>query len=539
MKRNIFLNSSLFLLLSFSLLLPSCSEDLQGNAPASSGQSLRIHVDDSGYTATSQTRAQEKDYQTLFTAGNKIGVFAVKEGAIVSGINNLCLTATASSSGELTWAQAAGSNVQLFVDATYYAYYPWQENLTGELDPAADNADAFFANVITKWTPASDQSDYAKYTVQDLMIAQGTLSGKSLSFSMAHQMSLVVIDLPKANLKLSNDESYTWISDIPDMKLEFNPYRMSDGTYRYLVKPSASNGLTGSYINGNNVKVTWTVTPSASAGMYKTYKVDGGSSTRIEKSHILQVGDFYCKNASGEGYLIPKDIASLTDEQQKDCVGVVYWLGDINSYNYGLLDSKFPSGTHGLVVSLWDMPSPDDNNNFKMKWTYDDYESVNNWLGSAIWSGKVGRPGNFTSIQAQDKMQGYANTVALEEYNKYIENPGNSKNQDLRVKPVKGLSAFQDAHPAPENSSGWYWPSLCELQYVCWGQGNGQSISGKYLLETQFGKVGGTSFGDNNYYLSSTEVSDLDVNSVYFNNGRVVKTFKHVGADYVRPLLAF
>lgn len=296
MKRNILLNTSFFLLLAFGLFLPSCSEEFPGNDPVSAGQTIRICVDDSGYSpAPPQTRASEENLKTVFTAGDKIGVFAVQDGEIKVDVKNICLTAS-TDNGSLVWQSDDG--LSMYPDATYYAYYPWQDNLTGELVPTAGNADDFFANVITAWSPADDQSDYTNYTAQDLMIAQGSLSNKKLTFSMAHQMSLVVIELPKANLKLSNDESYTWISDIPDMRFEFNPCRMSDGTYRYLVKPSASDGLSGSYINGSNAEVTWTVTPSVSGGKYKTYKVDGGSSTIIDKPYTLQAGDFFMKDGS-------------------------------------------------------------------------------------------------------------------------------------------------------------------------------------------------------------------------------------------------
>ncbi|MDC7179396.1 hypothetical protein PQH01_25470, partial [Bacteroides cellulosilyticus] len=62
------------------------------------------------------------------------------------------------------------------------------------------------------------------------------------------------------------------------------------------------------------------------------------------------------------------------------------------------------------------------------------------------------RPEDFNSIQVTDKMQGYANTIALKEYNKYVKNgsgDGYGKDGNKRVKPVKGLDAFQNSHPAP------------------------------------------------------------------------------------------
>ena len=57
-----------------------------------------------------------------------------------------------------------------------------------------------------------------------------------------------------------------------------------------------------------------------------------------------------------------------------------------------------------------------------MTWTYGGYEWVNVWLANAQWSGDNTRPEDFNSIQVTDKMQGYANTIAVKEYNKYVKN---------------------------------------------------------------------------------------------------------------------
>lgn len=247
-----------------------------------------------------------------------------------------------------------------------------------------------------------------------------------------------------------------------------------------------------------------------------------------------------------DGTLLGKDATTLTDAQQAACIGIVYWVGDIKGDNYTLLDSKFPYGTHGLVVSLWDMPDPDNPNKVIMKWwTYNGKEFVNDWLANATWTdGK--RPDDFISIQEDKNMQGYANTIALEEYNKYIENPNNGKDQDLCVKPVKGLDAFETDHPSPSSSSGWYWPSVEELKYVCWGQGNEKGEAGKKMLDTQIKKVSGSNVFDKglDYFWSSTEYSGDSGNAAWnvrFNHlGILSYTGRKSNSSYrVRPLLAF
>lgn len=447
MKRNIFLSTSFFLLLAFSLLLPSCLEDLPENTPVSPGQSLRIRVDDSGFTPVSQTRAQETDYQTVFTAGDQIGVFAVKGSEILPGINNLCLTATASSSGELTWAQDAGSNVELFTDVTYYAYYPWQGSLTGNLVPTANNAADFFANVITNWTPAADQSDYAKYTAQDLMIADGSLSGKNLTFSMAHQMSLVVIELPRTKYTFNNTPAIPeYIIDAPDMELQFKPCFISAGNYRYLV--NASNELSGSYTNAGNTNVSWAFTPSASAGNFKIYKVDGGNNTTIAKSHTLQMGDFFMK----DGSLVGKDV-SLTPNQKAACIGIVLKAGkdDAGDWKddcvYKQKDGITPMPTiHGYVLAL----------------------NEANGGNACIWSPSEPERSVIYIVDGVDMMNreettgfyGYKNTQAIILFNR-------EQNGTLSSAFPAAYYAtdYETSSAAPAASSGWFLPSAGQCLY--------------------------------------------------------------------------
>ena len=263
-----------------------------------------------------------------------------------------------------------------------------------------------------------------------------------------------------------------------------------------------------------------------------------------------EVLDFYMK----DGTLVSKD-KTLSQDQKDACIGIVFWKEDsdqkIKKDNYGLLDKKFPKGIHGLVVSLWDMPNLDQDqkeSDLIMEWTYGGYEYVDDWLGSqngvtCTWNG---RPESFTNIQKTGTMQGYANTIALKEYNMYIENPENKKNQNFRVKPVNFLDAFEEDHSAPSTSSGWYWPSVYELKYVCWGQGNEEGPSGKNELNKQIEEVGkGDTFGDNSYWSSTESGYNSGYKSatalyVYFGFGGV---YERGSKDYytyrVRPLLAF
>lgn len=535
-----------------AFLLTGCSEnELPGDENTDTNRTtFTIEVSDGGYAPAAgekpDTRAAENGYATQFTAGDKIGVFAVKNNEIV-GVNNLCLVATAETDagdGSLVWKTEDGDTPIIPAGAAYYAYYPWQSNdkITDKVNASVTDVDDFFADLVKNWAPSTNQGTYTDYTGSDLMIAFGTPSGKSLSFSMQHKMALVVIDLPKIKYKLTDADSKPlpdYIIDAPDTEFNgFTPYRMSDGTYRYLINPAAPSSqpetISGSYTNATSATAEWNFTASVTAGQYRKYVVDKGAII-IEKTHQLQAGDFFMK----DGTLLGKDATTLTPEQQAACIGIVYWVGDIKGDNYTLLDSKFPYGTHGLVVSLWDMPGPD-NGSVEMTWTYGDRDFVNNWLNSATWTGGTSRPDDFISIAVTDKMQGYANTIALKEYNKYVEGKsedGYGLESKKRVKPVKGLDDFNKKHPSPSNSSGWYWPSVCELNYVYLGQGD---ITGKDMLNTQIKKVSGSNGFEKKPYWSSSVSGDF-AKYVEFTNGYTTG-YDYMyggGAFRVRPLLAF
>ena len=359
-----------------ALLPAGCSkEDITREGGTVTDAPLRVSVTDNGYnnatptgtdaaipnaTGHPSTRTTDNsDYTTTFTAGDQIGVFAVKNGEIVSGVNNLCLTATTISdtggTTTLVWKQEGSDDLKLPLTATYYAYYPYQITGAGNIVPSAGDVAGFFADIISRWTPPEDQSSYAAYTTADLMIATGSVDGNNLDFSMTHQMSLAVIELPRTTYTFTNTSptipDYT--TSAPNLKFSFTPYPMADGSYRYLVSPSRTEALSlsGSYSNstGNTMEFTCSIPITLAAAKYKRYVVDGGTATVITKSHNLQVGDFYMN----DGSLISKDVATLTDAQHQACIGIVYStdvsrIGDAAKTKL-MANSITP---HGLVMAL-------------------------------------------------------------------------------------------------------------------------------------------------------------------------------------------
>lgn len=287
MKTN---KARILLSLAFLAIVSGCSVDeLPGTSPetggnASGSPSLNVRVSDRGYALPdAATRAVDNvDYTTTFTAGDQIGVFALRGGSVDSRVNNLCLTASTKGSS-LVWLDTNGKAPLYIANATYYAYYPYRQTLSGNLvissgsSTSAPDAPGFFAGVITAWSPSTDQGTSSTYTAQDLMIARCIPGGsdKCLSFSLTHQMALVVIDLPEVTSSSGPSSSGT----SPAFS-NFKPYHTGNGTYRYLLKPSGSASpvtLSGSYTDSSGRR-EWSFTVTATdieAGKYRVYQVDG------------------------------------------------------------------------------------------------------------------------------------------------------------------------------------------------------------------------------------------------------------------------
>lgn len=529
------------------VLLCACdgSDEELSDMAQQSGEALKLTVsagDFVTYGDTPDTRAADDGAATTFENGDCIGVIVLDNSGNLLSDNipykyNGGSWSFDSSNGEGKSAVYYDNKA-----TTYLVYFPYSTGANGVT--AIDG-------LKSKCTPKDDQQAKENYRTSDLMTWQSIGSAqKTLKVTLTHAYNSVSIQ-PKVHYTLDDGQDTDFLHPAPaisdvrfamgDEKKLVTPYAAEDGSYRYILPADFTGDVRCFYTLDNK-----TYNKAFTVSSAQTSNIRYGSVQNIRMGTYdldkVRLGDFYCRNSSGEGYLIPNEAESLPEGTE--CIGIVYWLGDIKGDNYGLLNDKFPNGTHGLVVSLWDMPDPDNESSVAMTWTYGGYEYVNSWLSNATWSDDNPRPSNFASIQETGKMQGYANTIALEEYNKHVEGgtgDGYGPNGSKRVKPVKGLATFQTEHPAPSNSSGWYWPSVYELKYVCWGQGNGESTNGKNMLNRQIGKVGGGNTFGSAYYWSSTE-SGHGRNAwyVYFGGGSVDGNGdKYYNACRVRPLLAF
>ncbi len=234
-------------LASAALIFTACSKnEAEGIAPATS---LSINVHDSGYVST-ETRTEEQGFATRFVTGDRIGIYAVKDGAVV--VENALFKAEAAN-GKVAWIN---DKVELPADAKFFAYYPYTDRLE-DVNATAATAEEFFSKKIAAWDPAVEQQAQVLYTGADLMVATGELSQTVLSFKMAHQMSLMLFKLP------ADASSVTFE--------EINPYQTAEG-FRLLVKPGTSLDLTGSFKVAKPELFSFTA-KAADKGEYKTFNI--------------------------------------------------------------------------------------------------------------------------------------------------------------------------------------------------------------------------------------------------------------------------
>lgn len=272
------------ILMTAVLLTSGCAQDEAPDIPLQTHQ-LTFIITDSGYAAnlpkSPASRTSENGYTTEFTPGDACGLYIVRSGSIVC--DNAKLTAT-DTDGTLTWQADNGTSLTGGLPGeSYFLYYPYTQDMSGKTSPEATTAEAFFANLTAGWQVTQDQSTAANYTASDLMTADGTATKEDgklrLSFSMTHRMALAVVEMPASVTVLVHSDTGNHVSElIVDSKpVEFTSdekaLSMNDKTTcRYIMKPSDTVPLSGSYADGRR-KFSLTLSGIA-AGTAQTYRLD-------------------------------------------------------------------------------------------------------------------------------------------------------------------------------------------------------------------------------------------------------------------------
>lgn len=448
------------------LMLAACTSDALDELPPAGtdpdARPLTITVSDGGMYATGQTRAQERGYSTVFTEGDCIGLYVVKDGTLE--VKNLCLTLQGGK-----WTLPAGAS-QLFYspDKSYHAYYPYRNDsdMNGKVSPGDKD---FFKLLVEAWSVNPNQSTYAQYTASDLMTARGVYNNHTLSFAMEHRMSLLILQVPATK--------YNYTEKIDGREISKSYYRytavISENSYwqenpctaRLLVNTKETAGLVPReykyYYNGT--KETFHLKYSQlnlQPGKYTVHTLDDSKVT--EEFRSLKAGDYYMQ----DGSILPGDeVSNLSrDELQKSCLGVVFWVGEIEGRHWTQTGSKagdhllmrdHPECVHGMVVAMRDA-SPG------AAWATGQgaTEDTFNWAKS-FKDFTSGEQTDLEEIKCSLLDYGYCSSRLMPLYG--------SRHSDTTFPALDAIATYATAHPAPAGSSGWFLPGKYELAMLFFG----------------------------------------------------------------------
>ena len=449
------------------LMLAACTSDALDELPPAGtdpdARPLTITVSDGGMYATGQTRAQERNYSTVFTEGDRIGLYVVKDGTLE--VKNLCLTLQGGK-----WTLPAGAS-QLFYspDKSYHAYYPYQNDnyMNGKVSPGDED---FFKLLVEAWSVKDNQSTYAQYTASDLMTARGVYNNHTLSFAMEHRMSLFILQVPATK--------YTYTEKIDSREISKSYYRytavISENLYwqenpytaRLLVNTKSlallDPGPYKYYYDGTEETFNFDYSQlNLQPGKYTVHQVDDSKVTEVFRS--LKAGDYYMQ----DGSILPgdEDVKPFRDELRKSCLGVVFWVGEIEGMHWTrtgdkagdrLLMRDHPECVHGMVVAMRDASSQE------VKWATGKgaTEGIYEWAES-FKDFTSGEQADWEEIQKSDLSFGYCSSRLMALYG--------SRNSDTTFPVYDAIATYATARPAPTGSSGWFLPGKNELATLCFG----------------------------------------------------------------------
>lgn len=350
MKTNILLWTIL------SLLAASCSKDEGMITDIEKGEPLEIETAMQGFMDAEKpgTRAIVSAGKTTFKVGDFIGVFAMKNGALISDCNNVKLAYQGSGvwKGQDVYDYGGG--------VTYFAYYPYNAEMNSKTSLDAIK-DAFVLSEV--------QNTPDLLAANDLMTATGTMSSGKLTFNFTHALCLLEFYVPK-DIKFEHYGSYynfyhfsyhydIIVADIcigrrtPYKTFTISTYRADGDLYRCIIPPMTLDiydtnlNIGGNIFQGGGQMRNMPTTSYTSGNYYRiNIKMFDG---------IMDDGDFFYN----DGTIMPASATVNLDAA--NCVGIMVNGGIC--YNEKLAkaavnhqSNALKGVVHGYVLSLHDIP---------------------------------------------------------------------------------------------------------------------------------------------------------------------------------------
>lgn len=512
-------------------------------------QNFQISVSDTGFESDNTTRATENNYSTIFVNGDAIGIFAVRNGAIVSNINNVKCTMQ-----DGAWEME--TNIEYkeseFKKMSFYAYYPYNGTFNSDTDFDASktltDGDPF-EGYVANWKVDAEQ-DEANYTKYDLMTSVGKASGQRLkgevSFVMQHRMALAVLQMPDVVYDFTNTDvtidDYILPTQAGSFKLNnkiAKPYEQeinSKTYYRFLVNPNKEFTIAGSYITSKEEK-TYDHTATLTSGQAKLYKVKNPDTIKQQ----LSVGDYLC----ADGSIISKDAAV-----PENAIGVIFYVGNPQpsvTHADKYVEAKdplrrdYPECKHGLVLALKNAllgtaekgRFNTSNKHYYGTWFRTDEKYMNSYVDTE-------RGKNVAPIAG---FQGYNNTVLME--------VGATMGDDYKAGAGNALTALENyrtENATPTTSTGWYFPSDFDLitvkQVVATVNSSIEKANGTVLVINDGATEGGSFYWsnterNNEWLWANTMGSGSDASGPAESGSLTAKRYASNNDGFFRMMLAF
>lgn len=342
-----------FMALAMATAMTGCNQnnELGSSAPSNDKEVLNVVATANDFVSSDATsRISETNYITTFEKDDAIGVFVVRDGEVL--ISNMKMTLGADGT---TWAGENGAKLYYYKDADYIAYSPYTGGLS--VTEESEIVDYFTA----KLEGTTGQSTLADYQAADLMTASVAAAdvtrGQNITFSFAHQMSMIEVKVPIRAYKTKGGYEYSAplglkvkIGETDGFSLctfgketsVVNDSEVTKGIYRCIVAPSAGTlSVEGEFQDGS-VPVYFPATGGnlsviPEAGKYKGIDVKYDYGT-YSAERDLQVGDYYY----ADGSIYPNELGNVPET---GCIGKIFSLSTT-------AEDKAHGWENGYVIAL-------------------------------------------------------------------------------------------------------------------------------------------------------------------------------------------
>lgn len=505
-------------------LLSACQTDDYEMTTGSSGNSetlsLTVSARDFAVSDGTSTRAADYGKTTTFEVGDdQVGLIVLDEAGELVVDNAPCMLFP-----DNYW-KFIGQNKPMYDPSfkTYIVYYPYDAGANGITSvEELKNLEVF--------KPQTDQSTENAYRKSDLMVwsssegplkqINATLEHVRNSFSFAPSIQWTLLTGDEIRYPSPTPSENVFIYDKEGSRL--SPYRAEDGSYRYILPDDYEGNLRWYYTyNETNYGGQRTVSPSSTGGTRYVQMETVETNGTYSLDQAVE-GDFYCSkmiDGTNTGYLLPQDAVDFLDQHR--CIGIVFYKGkhdeDKSDYAESLTTNgpTLPDGQfHGYVVALTDV------NDEGCRWEYGPNGQYNELVGTS---------------SSRDDWSGYSNS---QKFHEFVEQHS-GESWEMKHFPAAfacetygnaadGTYDWQQPLAAPDNTSGWFFPSYAQLLHI---RDNRSSLSER-INNVKNNLPDGCSYGDHIRafgdwgYWSSTESSQSNawyVNFSYNTSGPNLK----------------